>query len=192
MMKSKVDAECSERSGDIRRRKARKSAVLMAGFASIMILVAAFIAWMTYEEQRTAKLLETDAIEGVATIDRLFVAPNGFTTRVEYSCANEAGETGSRNAEIEPAYHAELTAAGAQTIPVVFVPSEPAISRLRRGEIIEDDFLKTPVGGYGLAVLATVMCLGLLGVAALQWNGWDFGHDSKTGKFSIKRFGEGE
>lgn len=191
-VKSIVAEQGPEVAGDIQLRKARKNAILMAGFASIMILISAAIAWMTYEEQRAANLLEGDVVEGVATIDRLFIAPNGFTTRVEYTVKNEAGETGSRNAEIEPAYHAELTEADAKTIPVIFVPAEPAISRLQRGEIIDGDFMKSPVGGYGLSGLVTLMCLFFFGAAALQWKGWDIDLDSKTRKISIKRFGEGE
>ncbi|TWU07004.1 hypothetical protein CA54_54080 [Symmachiella macrocystis] len=191
-VKSKVADQRPAVAGDIQLRKARKSAVYIASFAVVMILVSASIAWMTYEEQRAAKLLETEAVEGFATIDRLFLAPNGVTTRVEYTCANEAGETGNRNAEIDPAYYAELTQAGAKTIPVIFVPSDPSLSQLQHGEVIEEDFLKTPAGGYGLSALVTVMCLFFLGAAVLQWNGWDIDYNSKTSKFSIKRFGEGD
>lgn len=188
---SKVADQPEAISGDIQLRKARKSAIFMASFASVIVIVSASIAWMTYREQRAAKLLQTSAVEGVATIDRLFVAPNGVTTRVEYTVTGEAGETGSRNAEIEPAYHAELTKSGAKTVPVLFVPAEPAISRLAHGEVKDDDFLNSPLGGYGLSALAVLMALFFLGAAVLQWKGWDIDLDSKTGKISIKRFGEG-
>ena len=191
IVKLRVADQCPAVAGDIQLRKARKSAIIMASFASVIILVSAGLAWMTYKEQRATDMLETDAVEGVAAIDRLFVAPNGFTTRVEYTVTNEAGETGSRNAEIEPAYHAELTEANAKTIPVLFVPAEPAVSRLQHGEIIDDDVLKSPAGGYGLSAMAILLGLFFLGGAALQWRGWDIDLDSKTGKISIKRFGEG-
>ncbi len=192
IVKSKVADQPTSVGPGIQLRKARKSAVLMASFASLMILAAASLAWMTYGEQRAARLLETDAVEGVATVDRLFVAPNGSTTRIEYTVTNEAGESGSRNAEIELEVHAELMAADAESVPVMFVPAEPAISRLQRGEIVDDDFMDSPAGGYGLSALVTLMCLFFLGAAALQWRGWDIDLDSKTGKISIKRFGEGE
>ena len=192
IVKSKVADHSPSVAGDIQLRKARRSAMIMAVFAMVIILASAGITWMTYREQRAAGLLETDAVEGIATIDRLFVAPNGVTTRVEYTVTNAAGKTGSRNAEIEPAYHAELTRADAETIPVLFVPAEPGISRLQRGEIIDDDILNSPAGGYGLAAMATLLGLFFLGGAALQWRGWDIDFDSKTGKISIKRFGEGK
>ncbi len=192
IVKSKVADQPGAVAGDIQSRKARKSAIFTASFASAMIVASASLAWTTYEKQRAANLLETDAVEGVATIDRLSVAPNGITTRVEYTVANEAGEAGSRNAEIEPAYHAALTEADAKTIPVLFVPREPAVSRLHRGEIMDDDFIKSPIGGYGLSALTTLVSLFFLGAAALQWIGWDIDLDSKTGKISIKRLGEGE
>ncbi len=190
-VKSKVADQLSASGPDIQLRKARKSAVFTASFAAVMIVATAAVAWMTHREQRAARLLETVAVEGVATVDRLFVAPNGFTTRVEYTVANEAGESGSRNVEIEPEYHADLLAADAKSIPVMFVPAEPAISRLQRGEVIDDDFMKSPAGGYGLSALVTLMCVFFLGAAALQWKGWDIDIDSKTRKISIKRFGEG-
>ncbi len=191
-VKSKVADQLSAIGPDMQLRRARKSAVFTASVASVMILAAAALAWMTYREQRAASLLETDAVEGVATLDRLFVAPDGFTTRVEYTVANEAGESGSRNAEVEPQYHADLLEADARRVPVMFVPAEPAISRLRHGEVIDDDFMNSPAGGYGLSALAILMCIFFLGVAALQWKGWDIDMDSKTRKISIKRFGEGE
>ena len=75
IVKSKAADQLSATGPDIQLRKARKSAVFTASFASVMILAAAAVAWMTYREQRAASLLETDAVEGVATIDRLFVAP---------------------------------------------------------------------------------------------------------------------
>ncbi len=191
-VKSKVAEERTAIGPSIQLRKARKSAVLMASFASLMIFATATLAWMTYREQRAASLLETDGVEGVAAVDRLFLAPNGLTTRIEYTVTNEAGESGSRNAEIEPEYHSELTDADARRVPVMFLPADPAISRLQRGEITGDDFVKSPAGRYGLSALAAIMCSFFLGIAVLQWNGWDIDLDSKTRKISIKRFGEGE
>jgi hypothetical protein len=191
-VKSKVADQPGEVAENIQSRKARRSSFFMVIFASVMILLSASVAWMTYGKQRAARLLETEAVEGVATIDRVFVAPNGFTTRVEYTVTNAQGESASHNAEIESAYHAELTGADAKTIPVMSVPSEPGISRLRGGEIIHDDLISSPIGGYVLSALVMLMSLFFLGVAVLQWRGLDVDLDSKTGKISIKRFGEGQ
>ena len=176
----------------IRLRKARKSAIFMVCVAFVLILVSASTAWMTYQEQQANRLLETNGVEGSGTIDRLFVAPNGFTTRVEYTVTSKNGETGSRNVEIEPEYHAELLQSDAKTIPVTYVPSDPSIGRLQQGEVVEDDFVKSPLGSYGLSALVTLMCLFFLTAAVMQWNGWDLDLDSKTGKISLTRFGEGE
>ena len=190
-VKSNVSEQQAPGSNEVQLRKARKSAIFMASVASAMLLLSGALAWITYEDQRSGELLRSSAVEGTATIDRLFLAPNGVTTRVEYTVENKAGETGSRNAELDPRYYQELEASDAHTIPVLYVENEPTISRLQDGEIVEQDFLRTPIGGYGLSGLVAVLCIGFLGVAALQWRGWDIDLDSKTGKMSIKRFGEG-
>ena len=191
IVKARVADQPPEVGSDIQIRRSRRSAVYTASFATIMIAASAFVAWNTHREQRDAKLLQKNAVEGVATIDELRIAPNGFTTRVVYTITNEAGKTASRNAEIEPDYHAELERTKAKTLPVLYVPDEPTISRVKDHEVIDDDFMKTPKGGYGLAGAGTLLCLFLFAVALMQWNGWDFDIDSKTKKFSIKRFGEG-
>lgn len=192
IVKSKVADQPGSPGGEIQSRKARKSATWIGIFAIVLIGVSGSVAWMTWEEQRANRLLRSNSIPGEASIDRLFVAPNGVTTRVEYTVTTESGETGSRNAEVEPSYYAQLEREDAQTIPVRYVPSEPSISRLRTGEVRDEDFVKTPLGGYGLAGLTTLMGLGFLAAAVLQWMGWDIDMDSKTGKLSIKRFGEGD
>jgi hypothetical protein len=104
---------------------------------------------------------------------------------------NDAGVSGSRKAELDPEYYQELTAAEATTVSVKFVPAEPGISRLLDGEVIDEDFTKTPTGGYGLAVMGALLSLFLVVAGVMQLKGWDIDMDSKTGKISIKRFGEG-
>lgn len=190
-VKARVAEQPEPVAGDIQMRKARRGAIFTGLFSLAMLAAAGFVAWTTHDEQITARLLASDAVEGVATIDRLFVAPNGVTTRVEYTVTNEQGASGSRNTEIEPEYHAKLSADEATMIPVRFVPSRPDVSRLLHGELIEDDFTKTPLGGYGLAALATLLSLLAAGAAIIQWLGFDIDLDSKTGRISIKRFGEG-
>ncbi len=68
--------------------------------------------------------------------------------------------------------------------PTPLETSNRAISRLQHGEIFDDDFMKSPAGGYGLSALAALMCIFFFGAAALQWKGWDIDLDSKTGKIS--------
>jgi hypothetical protein len=52
------------------------------------------------------------------------------------------------------------------------------------------DFTKTPAGGYGLVARGGLMSLFSFGASPFLWNGWDFGHDSKTKNWSVKRYGE--
>lgn len=57
--------------------------------------------------------------------------------------------------------------------------------------MIDDDPAASPIMMYGLSALVAAMSLLLFVGGALQWRGWDIDLDSKTGKLSIKRFGEG-
>lgn len=173
----------------IQKRKGRKSALLMASFALGFTALALAVLWMALEDKRKAALLQEAAVPGEAEIVRRFTAPNGVTKRVEYRVAGEGGETGTRNAEVTPVYWDSLE--GAATVPVVFVPSEPAVSRLAEGEVESSDFSESPQVMIGLSVVILVMCAVFFGAAVMQWLGWDIDLDSKTGKISIKRFGAG-
>ena len=174
----------------IQSKKSRRNSLLMAGFAVFMLFAAGFIAWETRENLRGTKLLASDGIDGEGIIDSLEIAPNGVTKRINYTVKNAAGASGSRNVEIEPAYYDELQRTQVTTIPVTYVEQEPGISRLKQGEVIDHDFAKTPAGGFGLATGGLILSLFFLASAALMWNGWDIDLDSKTGKITIKRYGE--
>jgi hypothetical protein len=73
----------------------------------------------------------------------------------------------------------------------MYVPNEPQFSTLVQGEVKSTDFLDSPAGGMTLAGVASLLGLFLLGVGVMQFLGWDIDLDSKTGKLSVKRFGEG-
>jgi hypothetical protein len=59
-----------------------------------------------------------------------------------------------------------------------------------RGEVTENDFTKTPAGGYAFAALAAAFGVFMLAASPFAWNGWDLSHDKKTGKWSVKRYGK--
>jgi hypothetical protein len=153
-----------------------------------MALGAGFAAWTTHENQRALRLLAARGEPGQAEIIRRFVAPNGVTKRVEYKLVNSAGRTATRNVEVEPRFWDRLE--GAKSIPVIWVPEEPSISRLALGEVRDNEFTKTPAGGYGLAALAGLFGVFLLVASPFAWNGWDLAHDAKSKKWSVKRFGK--
>lgn len=191
-----VKARVAERAGDdaqqIKLKKARRSAMLMYGFGTFLLIGCVFIAWTGWDTQRSAALLESEGIEGEAKIDELVVAPNGYTKRVYYTVTSDSGESGFRNAEVRSDYYDKLEESSATTVPVVFVPSEPTISRLVEGEVAESDMMDNPLANYGLAGVCSLMVMFFYGAAALHWRGWDLDLDSKSGKLSIKQFGEGE
>jgi hypothetical protein len=142
---------------------------------------------MAFEEKRTAKLLQEAGVPGEAEIVRRFVAPNGVTRRLEYRVTGVGGQTGTRNAEVTLAYWESLE--DAKTVPVIYVPQEPAVSRLVDGEVGSRDLSDSPAVMIGLSVGLIALCMVFLAAAAMQWYGWDNDLDRKTGKISIKRFG---
>ncbi|NUQ62910.1 MAG: hypothetical protein HUU20_10495 [Pirellulales bacterium] len=185
----RISRKTDDTSEQIRSRKSRRSAVVFGAFSVLMLCAAGGMAWMTHREQRALRLLAEDAVPGEAQIVRRFLAPNGVTPRLEYRVTAPGGRTGMRNAEVERPIWDGLE--GATTVPVFYVPREPDISRLAIGEVEEKDLTRNPVIAYGLSVVVALMCFVFLGVAALQWHGWDLDLDSKTGRLSVKRFGTG-
>ncbi len=173
----------------IRNKQGRKQAVLLASISVVMLGVAGANIYFAYQDQMKAARFERDAVFGEGKIVRKFVAPNGVTKRLEYEVTNDRGESATHNAEVDPLFWELLPNQGA--VPVEWVPDAPHISRLAAGEVVEDGLLESPVAMYVLSGLIGCMCLLGLAGAVMSWCGWDIDLDSKTGKVSIKRFGEG-
>jgi uncharacterized membrane protein len=184
MVSGYVDAKGDDTALQILRKKARRNGAMAFVVGLLLLSAAVFIGWDAHENQRVARLLNEEGQLGKAEVVRRFVAPNGVTKRIEYRTKGSK----ARNVEVDPRYWDSL--AGVRTVPVIYVPSEPGISRLVRGEVKENDVTKTPAGGYGLAAMGGAIALFLLGMSPFMWNGWDLAHDSKTQKWSLKRFGK--
>jgi hypothetical protein len=188
MISSHVEAKGDGTAERILRTKTKRQGALAFVVGLFLATACAFVAWKTHDDQRALRLLEEEGEPGEAEIVRRFVAPDGITKRVEYKVVNAAGLSGTRNVEVERKFWNRLE--GVKSIPVISVPNEPSISRLLEGEVRENDFTKTPAGGYGLAALGGLMAAFLLGASPFMWKGWDLGHDSKTKKWSLKRYGK--
>jgi hypothetical protein len=171
--------------------KARRSAVFVGAGGLMMLAIAVIVAWMTNRDIRAARLLEEAGVPGQGQIEERFIAPDGVTCRLVYRVTSADGRSDTRNAEVERAYWWTLEDLDAKTVPIVYVPDEPSISRLSGGEVAEDDPFKNPVIGYGVPALVAVISIVCFIAAPLMWNGWDIDIDSKTRKISIKRFGTG-
>ncbi len=189
LVQSRISRKGDGTAETIRQRKGRKSAIITGAIALVLTAVAIANLWMAFEEQRAARLLKEASVPGDAEIVRRFTAPNGVTRRLEYRVDSPNGQTATRNAEVTPAYWDRLE--NAKTVPVIYVPDEPAISRLTEGEVESKDMTESPGFMIGLSAVLLVMCAVFLAAAVMQWRGWDIDLDSKTGKLSIKRFGEG-
>jgi hypothetical protein len=172
----------------ILRKKARRQAILAFVVGLFMAVAAVFVAWTAHAEQRATRLLEEKGQAGQGEIVRRFTAPNGVTKRVEYRVVGTGGRSGTRNVEVEPEYWESLKRES--SIPIIYLPDEPEISRLEEGEVVERDFTKTPTGAYGLAALGGALALFMLAVSPLMWHGYDLAFDKKARTWSLKRDGK--
>jgi len=169
----------------IRNAKSRRSAAFTIVYSLGFLAVSAAVAVMTRGTIRSEKLLLESGVPGQGQMERRFLAPNGVTPRIEYRVTASDGKTASRNARVTRTYWDELE--GATSIPIIYVPSDPSISRLATGEEEERDMLKSPLVGYGLPAILAVMSVVFLIVSVLTLRGWDINLDQKTGRLSMKR-----
>jgi len=172
----------------IRLTKARRSAITVGLGGTAFLALSITVALITRAELQSARLLETSAVPGQGVIVRRFVAPNRVTRRVEYRITSE-GRSANHNVQVEPDYWQQL--AGAATVPALYVPGRPDISRLVRGQVKERKGYDTPIIGYGMPAVLGLISLMFIFAAVLQWQGRDLDMDSKTGKISIKAYGTG-
>jgi hypothetical protein len=186
-VKSELAGRYGENSEAIRMRKARRGAIFMVGASLFLILIVVANLLLTRDRERAKELLRTDGVPGTAKVVRRFIAPNGVTRRLEYEVRGADNQPGTRNAEVSPIYYDEI--ADAETVPVVYVPSEPKISRLANGEVIKADISDKPAVMYGLCAALSILCIVFLAAAAFQWKGYEIDYNKETRKFSIKPFG---
>jgi hypothetical protein len=186
LISSYVEAKGDDTAMRILRKKARHQAAIMFTCGLFMAFAGVFLAVDARKAQRAARLLDEKGVPGEGEIVRLFLAPNGVTKRVEYRV--DGAET--RNVELDPDYWDSLKLKRLKSIPVIYVPGEPNVSRLQRGEVTESDIIKTPAGTYSLVAVGGIVALFLLGASPFMWNGWDLAHNSKTKKWSVKRYGK--
>ncbi|HXY32615.1 MAG TPA: hypothetical protein VEI07_00220 [Planctomycetaceae bacterium] len=186
---ARVDERVAARTDDagarIRLGKARRLGTVCGIFGLVFIAAGGFLAWQAREDARAKRLLRNSAVPGNAEIVERFIAPNGVTARLVYRVTSPDGLSATRNAEVERAVWDTLK--GQKTVPVIYVPDEPSISRLVVGERKESRQLE----GYIGPILGSAMGLFLIGMSILLWCGYGIDLDSKTGRISIKPYGTG-
>jgi len=189
-VKARVASRHGEKSEPIRMRKARRSAVITTLISSLLLLVVFGNVWLAYRDQRANSLLETNGVRGEAKVLSFFIAPNGITRRVEYEVTGDNQQTGKRSVEVAREFWDAMNRV--EKVAVIYVPSEPDISRLVNGEVAKKGILDNPKARYALSGILGLMCLLFLGAAVMAWKGWDLDLDSQTGKVSFKPFGTGK
>lgn len=170
----------------VRSKKARGTGLFMIAASVILLGVAGGNAYFAHHDQQAAALLQTQGVAGTAQIERHFLAPNGVTPRLQYRITTPGGRSADNNVQMDPASWDAL--AGATAVKVVYVPSDPSISRLAAGEVSDDDL--DPAAKYLLSGAIGAMCLVFLAAGFLNCAGRDVTLDKTTGKVSIRRFGD--
>jgi hypothetical protein len=186
LVRENVEEKTAGTSGSLLMQKSRRHVFWMVPFSCLMAIAALAIGWKTWDTNRGNELLTTGGVEGEGKVLRHFLAPNGVTCRLEYEVTGDKGQTATRNAEVEPEYWQELE--GEPTVPIRYVPAEPKFSRLLEGEVPSRDELSGKEG-YFLAGAGAVISVLILAGAALQFYGWDFGKNPKTGQVGFFKLG---
>lgn len=174
VIEEQVEKHARPDADEVKQKGDRKTALFAVIFGSLFLCVCGFIAYMTYEDSRQSSLLASESVNGTATIEELKVAPNGSTKRLHYKIQLDDGNDYQvENVEVTDEYFEAMQ--GESEVPVIYAESDPNVSKLRNGQVVEDDFLKTPLGGYGLAGLCSLLSLFFITVGVLQLLGFDLG-----------------
>jgi hypothetical protein len=190
VIKQHIAAKGNQIADKIQLSKAKRTAILSAVVGVLALAISGLLAWHNHDEIRAARLLEQSAVPGTAEIEKRFLAPNGITPRLVYRITTPDGRSAENNVEVERRVWDKLE--GAKSVPVLYVPEDPSISRLLIGEVESRDSAENPIIGYGLPAAGAALGLFFIGAAVLLSFGWSIDLDSKTGKLSIKRFGSGK
>jgi hypothetical protein len=190
LIKQHITAKGDQTADKIQWSKAKRTAALAAVVGVLALVISGFLAWDNHNEIRAARLLEQSSVPGRAEIEERFLAPNGITPRLVYRVTTPDGRSATHNAEVERRVWDKLEAA--KSVPVLYVPEDPSISRLLIGEVQSRDSSHNPLIGYGLPAAGAALGLFFIGAAVVLFCGWSIDLDSKTGRLSIKRFGSGK
>jgi hypothetical protein len=188
ILQQHVEARADDNTAAVRLRKSRRQAVMLAAAALLFGGLITTLIVIDRIEARDAKLLEEQGQPATAKMLRHFTAPDGVTRRIEYRVTDASGKTGDHNVEVKQDVWSLMSRM--TELPVVAVPGRPDVARLMFGEVKDDHGLSHPqkillFSGGG------ALCLFFVVAAVLNWRGIDLDLDSKTGKLSIKRFGQG-
>lgn len=183
LVESHVDAKLDDTSVRLMARKAHRTGISTFVLGCVLATSAVFIALSAREEQRAEALLSAKGVPGEAEIVERLTAPDGKTRRIKYSIAGSQ----VKNVEVHPVTWFLLE--HAQTVPVIYVPDEPDISRLEAGEVKRKDFKEFPGGEYVAAGLAGLMALFVFCYSPLAWMGYDVAFDGNTRIWKLKRYG---
>ena len=164
----------------LRLRKNRRVALHSLALGLVFAALAAFLISDGFAERRAERLLNEQGVPGTAEIVELFLAPNGITPRLVYRVTPDSGE---RNVEVPRAYWDALH--GQDRVPVVYVVSEPSISRAP-AEIADEAGFEADLGPW-LPVLFLALPAFLIGSSVFLLAGWDLRTDEATGRLRLRR-----
>lgn len=172
----------------VRRKRLKKQACLVIGFGLGLATLTFFLAVSERDKAREEKLLKSAAIDGIATIERKFIAPNGVTKRVEYRIdliKPDGQRPSEKNVEVSANIWDSLSEGS--KFPVRYVPADPEISRLALGQIDDPGLAQDPVVTILLLVGASLFSIFTLVMGVLNIRGIDLVKDAETKRLRFAR-----
>lgn len=171
----------------VRRKRLRRQAVLLLLMGTAFSGALVFMAYQAVEDARHARLLRTSAVEGTATVQRKFVAPDGQTKRIEYRVDAKRPDgtpPDTVNVELEPfLWHTIVEHA---KLAVQYVPADPDVSHLVFGQRDTGPDLSTG-GTVAVLVAGGVLAVLFLIMGVLNAFGVDLVIDSETKRLRVAR-----
>jgi hypothetical protein len=168
----------------IRNTKAKSQSVFLLAGGVVFTALGLANVGLTRESIQRQRRLADSAVQGIAQIEELRMAPNGTTPRLVYRITAPSGKTVTRNVQIERRLWDAL--ANVKTIAVFYVPDDPDISMLAFGEVKD----RNDGGvGYFLSAFVTIMGMVFFVGGLFVRRGWEIRFDSETKRLSLKRFG---
>lgn len=183
LLTARIERKTDGVAAEVQKKTFRKQGLLLCCLGPFFILIAAANVWIAWDEQRTDHLFATQAVMGEATVLRHFVAPDGRTKRMKYRVTTPEGLTGEHNVEVDPTLW-QMTK-GFDTVQVLYVPSEPSISKLLFGEIEDPVMDMNPRVMYWASGAMALLGLIAVVIGAMNLKGIDI--EKQIKQWFVKR-----
>lgn len=170
----------------VRLKRLKRQSWLVFTVGILLCAVGTFLFLSGLSDRQAQRRLDSESIDGTATVKRKFLAPDGVTKRIEYrvDAKRTDGKSPSlMNVELQPSLW-DVIQEG-QKLPVRYVRDSPDISEMSWGEVKDDNLSPTKLIIVGLA--ATLFGIIACVVGFFNRRGIDIVIDSETKKIRVAR-----